>query len=124
MKRFGLEGCESLIPGMKTAMDTLVENDCQSAIIGMAHRGRLSMMANVLRKPLETIFAEFQGTMPTEDKDAHELLHSGDVKYHLGTYYTKKYDNGKELTVEILANPSHLESVNPVVMGRVRAKNH
>ena len=82
------------------------------------------MMANVLRKPLETIFAEFQGTMPTEDKDSHELLHSGDVKYHLGTYYTKKYDNGKELTVEILANPSHLESVNPVVMGRVRAKNH
>jgi 2-oxoglutarate dehydrogenase E1 component len=124
MKRFGLEGCESLIPGMKTAMDTLVDNECENATIGMAHRGRLSMMANVLRKPLETIFAEFQGVMPTEDKEALELVHSGDVKYHLGTSYTKKYDSGKELTVEILANPSHLECVNPVVMGRVRAKNH
>jgi 2-oxoglutarate dehydrogenase E1 component len=70
MKRFGLEGCESLIPGMKTAMDTLVNNGCENATIGMAHRGRLSMMANVLRKPLETIFAEFQGVMPTEDKEA------------------------------------------------------
>ena len=124
MKRFGLEGCESLIPGMKTAMDTLVENNGQSAIIAMAHRGRLNMMANVLHKPLETIFAEFQGNMPTEDKEAQELFHSGDVKYHLGTSYTRKYDNGKEFTVEILANPSHLECVNPVVMGRVRAKNH
>lgn len=123
MKRFGLEGCDSFIPGMKSAMDAIVELGAEKAVIGMPHRGRLNMLANVVRKPLPQIFAEFVGTLPTED-DKNWAANSGDVKYHLGTSYTRKYPDGKKLTVEVLANPSHLECVNPVVMGRVRADNH
>jgi 2-oxoglutarate dehydrogenase E1 component len=67
MKRFGLEGIETFIPGMKTAIDTVVQHGAERAVIGMPHRGRLNMLANVVRKPMETIFAEFQGTMPTLD---------------------------------------------------------
>ena len=121
-KRFGLEGCEAFIPGMKACMDKLVELDASKCIIGMPHRGRLNMLVNVVRKPLETVFAEFQGVMPVNDEEADWHAHSGDVKYHLGTNYTRTYPNGKKMTCEILANPSHLECVNPVVMGKVRAE--
>lgn len=124
MKRFGLEGCESFIPGLKSALDECVEKGAEKAVFGMPHRGRLNFLANVVRKPLATIFAEFQGVMPTEDKDANWHQQSGDVKYHLGTSYTKTYPNGQKLTCEVLANPSHLECINPVVMGKVRAENH
>jgi 2-oxoglutarate dehydrogenase E1 component len=124
MKRFGLEGVEGFIPGMKTAMDVLVQNGGEKAIIGMPHRGRLSLLGNVVRKPLETIFAEFIGTMPSLNKDTEQVMHSGDVKYHLGTSFTRTYSNGNKFTVEVLANPSHLECINPVVLGRVRAENH
>lgn len=123
MKRFGLEGCESLIPGLKSALDTAQDWGAEKAIFGMPHRGRLSFLANVVRKPLETIFAEFQGAAPEMETGEHNS-HSGDVKYHLGTSFTRTYPDGKKLTVEVLANPSHLECVNPVVMGRVRAENH
>lgn len=82
------------------------------------------MLANVVRKPAETIFAEFQGVMPTADKEANGQENSGDVKYHLGCNHTRYYEDGKSMTVEILANPSHLECVNPVVMGKVRAEQH
>jgi 2-oxoglutarate dehydrogenase E1 component len=88
----------------------------------MPHRGRLNFLANVVHKPLEIIFAEFAGKTP-KDLLEHET-HSGDVKYHLGTHYTKTYPDGNDFTIEILANPSHLECVNPVVMGRVKAENH
>jgi 2-oxoglutarate dehydrogenase E1 component len=125
MKRFGLEGCESFIPGMKSALDAIAELGAEKAVIGMPHRGRLNLLANVVRKPLETIFAEFQGVLPeTVDEKNWSSTSSGDVKYHLGTSYTRTYPNGKKLTVEVLANPSHLECVNPVVMGRCRAENH
>lgn len=80
----------------------------------------MSFLANVVKKPLTTIFAEFRGQLPVDETG----WHSGDVKYHLGTSYRKTYKNGKEMSIEILANPSHLECVNPVVMGRVRAENH
>jgi 2-oxoglutarate dehydrogenase E1 component len=123
MKRFGLEGCESFIPGMKAMIDRLKDDGAHKVIIGMPHRGRLNMLANVIRKPTETIFAEFQGIMPTQD-DESTIESSGDVKYHLGTNYTRTYADGKSMTVEILANPSHLECVNPVVMGKVRAEQH
>lgn len=76
------------------------------------------MLANVVRKPLPQIFNEFQGKTP----DAQD--YSGDVKYHLGTSYTKTYPDGKKFTATVLANPSHLEAVNPVVMGRARAEQH
>lgn len=124
MKRFGLEGCESFIPGMKSAMDTIVASGGTKAIIGMPHRGRLNVLANVVRKPLETIFAEFQGVMPSDapTKESHWTGNTGDVKYHLGTSFTREYDDGRALTVEVLANPSHLECINPVVMGRTRAE--
>ena len=126
MKRFGLEGCQSFIPGMKVAMDTIVQMGGEKAIIGMPHRGRLNMLANVVRKPLETIFAEFSGAMPKDagSKGVNEQDLSGDVKYHLGTSFTRTYPNGKKMTCEVLANPSHLECVNPVVMGRARAESH
>lgn len=124
MKRFGLEGVESFIPGMKSCIDQLLEDGCRKVIIGMPHRGRLNMLANVVRKPLETIFAEFQGVMPSKEGDHDFGQKSGDVKYHLGTSYKRKYGNGKEMTVEILANPSHLECINPVVMGKVRSEQH
>jgi 2-oxoglutarate dehydrogenase E1 component len=125
MKRFGLEGCESLIPGMKASMDELQAHGADKATIGMPHRGRLAVLANVLRKPLETIFAEFGGVMPNLESELDEFrAHSGDVKYHLGTSFTKTYPDGKDMTIEILANPSHLECISPVVMGRVRAENH
>jgi len=71
MKRFGLEGCESFIPGMKSAMDSIVATGAKKAVIGMPHRGRLNMLANVVRKPMEQLFAEFIGTVPIEDKDAN-----------------------------------------------------
>ena len=124
MKRFGLEGCESLIPGLKVACDALVDMDCFKVVIGMPHRGRLNVLANVVRKPLEQIFAEFQGKAPKswyEDEFGHS---SGDVKYHLGTQYSRTYPNGKTLTTMVLANPSHLETINPVAMGRARAEQH
>mmetsp|Transcript_24212 Transcript_24212/g.37292 ORF Transcript_24212/g.37292 Transcript_24212/m.37292 type:complete len:249 (-) Transcript_24212:1969-2715(-) len=97
MKRFGLEGTEAFIPGMKAIMDTLVQNGAEKAIVGMPHRGRLNMLANVVRKPLETLFAEFRGEMPEEAtaQNEAELDLSGDVKYHLGTSFTRTYSNGK-----------------------------
>jgi len=123
MKRFGLEGCESFIPGMKGCMDALIEKGAEKLIIGMPHRGRLNVLANVVHKPLSNIFAEFQGVTPVQDKDAEHMAHSGDVKYHLGTSFTKNY-KGQDVTVEVLANPSHLECIDPVVMGKVRADQH
>ena len=120
LKRFGIEGVESLIPGMKACIDELSALGGERCVLGMAHRGRINLLANVVRKPLENIFAEFQGIPPTIEGQ-NWVKGSGDVKYHLGTHYTRKYDNGKEMTVEILANPSHLECINPVVMGKVRA---
>jgi len=118
-KRFGLEGCESFIPGLKVCIDELVSNGAEEVVIGMPHRGRLNVLANVVRKPLEQIFAEFQGIMPD---DVEDWALSGDVKYHLGTSYERTYPNGKKLNVTVLANPSHLEAVDPVVLGRVRAE--
>ena len=123
MKRFGLEGCESFIPGMKACMDGLIELGGEKFIIGMPHRGRLNVLANVVHKPLSQIFAEFQGVIPVQDNKDDHLAHSGDVKYHLGTSFTKNID-GKDITVEVLANPSHLECINPVVMGKVRSDQH
>lgn len=121
-KRFGLEGCDSFIPGIKCTIDKLVEQGCESVTIGMPHRGRLNVLANVLRKPLSKIFQEFQG----EQKGGEEEWgKSGDVKYHLGTSYKRTYgDTGKSVEIHLLPNPSHLEAVNPVVCGFVRAAQH
>ncbi|KAJ3097101.1 2-oxoglutarate dehydrogenase E1 component [Phlyctochytrium planicorne] len=114
-KRFGLEGCESLIPAMKAMIDRSVELGVNSVVMGMPHRGRLNVLSNVVRKPNESIFSEFAGS---RDDIAEG---SGDVKYHLGMNYIRPTPSGKMVHLSLAANPSHLEAVNPVVQGKVRA---
>ena len=116
-KRFGLEGSEVTIPVLHKIIEQSVLNGTQSVSLGMAHRGRLNVMANVVQKPFKAIFSEFGGASFKPD----EVQGSGDVKYHLGTAATLTVSNAK-VKVTLLPNPSHLEAVNPVVVGRVRAK--
>ena len=117
-RRFGLEGCEVLIPGMKALIDRSVELGVESIIMGMAHRGRLNVLSNVVRKPNESIFCEFTGTLEPSEEG------SGDVKYHLGMNYDRPTPSGKRVHLSLVANPSHLEAVDPVVLGKTRATQH
>lgn len=124
-KRFGLEGCETLIPGFKEAIDKASELGIESITIGMPHRGRLNVLANVVRKPLQTIFNEFKGgPKPTGQASSggSSYTGSGDVKYHLGTSYDRPTLRGGPMHLSLVANPSHLEAVNTVVIGKTRAK--
>lgn len=129
-KRFGLEGCESFVPGVKVCIDEAVDFGATDFIIGMPHRGRLNVLTNVVRKPLEVIFAEFAGALPSPEStdSTAKFKDAGDVKYHLGTSLTRKQKNSNgqdvDVTITLLANPSHLEAINPVVMGRARAQQH
>lgn len=116
-KRFGLEGLEATIPGMKSLIDTSVEHGVEDIVVGMPHRGRLNMLANVLRKPTESIFSEFVGSSSFDEG-------SGDVKYHLGANYRRPTPSGKFVHLSLVANPSHLEAEDPVVLGQVRATQH
>ncbi|PCK00501.1 MAG: 2-oxoglutarate dehydrogenase E1 component [Zetaproteobacteria bacterium] len=116
-KRFGIDGGEALIPAIEEIMKCGAELGLEEVIIGMAHRGRLNVLANVMGKPFTTIFAEFQGHISTPN----DVLGTGDVKYHLGTSSDREF-NGKSIHLSLTANPSHLEFVNPVVIGKVRAK--
>ncbi len=116
-KRFGLDGGESLIPAMEQIIKRGGALGVREIVIGMPHRGRLSVLANVLNKPYRAIFHEFQGgSYKPEDVDG-----SGDVKYHLGASSDREFD-GNKVHLSLTANPSHLEAVNPVVLGKVRAK--
>ncbi len=116
-KRFGLDGGESLIPAMEQVIKRGGSLGVEDIIIGMPHRGRLSILANVMGKPYRAIFNEFQGgSFKPEDVDG-----SGDVKYHLGASSDREFD-GNNVHLSLTANPSHLEAVNPVVLGKVRAK--
>ncbi len=116
-KRFGLDGGESLIPAMEQIVKRGGALGVRDIIIGMPHRGRLSVLANVMAKPYRAIFNEFQGgSFKPEDVDG-----SGDVKYHLGASSDREFD-GNSVHLSLTANPSHLEAVNPVVIGKVRAK--
>ncbi|CAK7229114.1 2-oxoglutarate dehydrogenase E1 component [Sporothrix bragantina] len=117
-KRFGLEGCETLVPGMKALIDRSVDYGVKDIIIGMPHRGRLNVLSNVVRKPNESIFSEFAGTAHAEDEG------SGDVKYHLGMNFERPTPSGKRVQLSLVANPSHLEAEDPVVLGRTRAIQH
>lgn len=126
-KRFGLEGLETMVSGLKSYVDKAVELGLKDITLGMAHRGRLNVLANVFRKPISKIFAEFQGKHGhhgEEHSTEDELMTSGDVKYHLGSHYQRTYEDGRTIHLDILPNPSHLECVNPVVMGKTRAKQH
>lgn len=118
-KRFGLEGGESLIPGLQALLDRGSQLGLENVVLGMAHRGRLNVLANVAAKPLEQIFHEF---LPHEDPFAESYLGSGDVKYHLGASSKRRMPSGNTLQFSLLANPSHLEAVDPVVVGKTRAK--
>jgi 2-oxoglutarate dehydrogenase E1 component len=116
-KRFGLDGGESLIPAMEQIIKRGGALGVKDIIIGMPHRGRLSVLANVMAKPYRAIFNEFQGgSSKPEDVDG-----SGDVKYHLGASSDREF-NGNSVHLSLTANPSHLEAVNPVVLGKARAK--
>jgi 2-oxoglutarate decarboxylase len=117
-KRFSLEGAESVIPMMDAAIDQCAEHGLDEVVIGMPHRGRLNVLANIVGKPYKQIFSEFEGNL-----DPAQTQGSGDVKYHLGatgTYLQMFGDN--DITVSLTANPSHLEAVDPVLEGLVRAK--
>ena len=116
-KRFGLDGGESLIPAMEQIIKRGGALGVKEIVIGMPHRGRLSVLANVMGKPYRAIFNEFQGgSFKPEDVDG-----SGDVKYHLGASSDREFD-GNTVHLSLTANPSHLEAVNPVVLGKARAK--
>src|ERR1700722_3101158 len=117
-KRFGLEGCETLVPGMKALIDRSVDFGVKDIVIGMPHRGRLNVLSNVVRKPNESIFSEFGGTVAAEDEG------SGDVKYHLGMNFERPTPSGKRVQLSLVANPSHLEAEDPVVLGKTRAIQH
>lgn len=121
-KRFGLEGLETMIPGLQTFFERMSDLGTKDITLGMAHRGRLNVLANLFGKPMNSIFKEFMGK--TVDNQGFTYWRSGDVKYHLGYGSTKVMKNGKNMKLEILPNPSHLECVNPVVQGKVRAKQH
>jgi 2-oxoglutarate dehydrogenase E1 component len=117
-KRFGLEGCETLVPGMKALIDRSVDYGIKDIVIGMPHRGRLNVLSNVVRKPNESIFSEFAGSTEPSDEG------SGDVKYHLGMNFERPTPSGKRVQLSLVANPSHLEAEDPVVLGKTRAIQH
>lgn len=115
-KRFSLEGAESLIPLLDLAIEKAGEYGLRETVIGMAHRGRLNVLVNVLGKSASEIFREF------DDSDPELQAGSGDVKYHLGHSSDRLTGSGNRVHISLSFNPSHLEFVNPVVLGRVRAK--
>jgi 2-oxoglutarate dehydrogenase E1 component len=116
-KRFSLEGGESLIPAISNTLYNAVERyGVKECVLGMAHRGRLSTLVNIFRKPLHELFSEFEG------KDFEDQNIDGDVKYHLGLTLDKTYQNGKSIKMNLVPNPSHLETVGPVAEGITRAK--
>jgi len=115
-KRFGLEGVEMLIPCMKQVIDKSTTLGVECVVMGMPHRGRLNVLANVCRKPLEQILTQFAGLEAADEG-------SGDVKYHLGTYIERlNRATNKNIRLSVVANPSHLEAVNPIVEGKVKAE--
>lgn len=116
-KRFGLEGGESAIAAMEEVLDRAANAGAGEVIIGMAHRGRLVVLCNVAGKSMVQLFAEFEG-----DDDPDSIEGSGDVKYHLGGTEERQLASGKKIKVTVAFNPSHLEAVNPVLEGMVRAE--
>jgi 2-oxoglutarate dehydrogenase E1 component len=115
-KRFSLEGGETTIPALDTVINASADLGVDEVVIGMAHRGRLNVLANIMGKTYEQIFNEFEGSMPDE------TMGDGDVKYHLGYSSLITTQSGKQVNLKLAPNPSHLEAVNPVVEGFVRAK--
>ena len=115
-KRFGLEGAESTIAILDAILDRSADQQMAGAVLGMAHRGRLNVLVNIVGKSYGQLFKEFEGHV-----DPDSIQGSGDVKYHLGTSADREFD-GNTVHLSLTANPSHLEVVDPVVLGKVRAK--
>ncbi len=116
-KRFGLEGGETMIPAIEQILKRGSQLGIREVVLGMAHRGRLNMLTTIMHKPYRAMFSEFQGN-PANPEDVQG---SGDVKYHMGTSADREFD-GETVHLSLTANPSHLEAVDPVVLGKVRAK--
>jgi multifunctional 2-oxoglutarate metabolism enzyme len=116
-KRFSLEGAETVIALLDAVLAAAADQDLDEVVVGMPHRGRLNVLANIIGKPYAKIFNEFEGNI-----DPGTAQGSGDVKYHLGAEGTFHAPSGREIAVALTANPSHLEAVNPVLEGIVRAK--
>ena len=116
-KRYGVEGGESMIPGIEQIVKQSCLADVENIFFGTAHRGRLTLLATVLGMPYRGILSKFQGNL----NDPNEVLGSGDVKYHLGVSSDREF-NGKKIHLSLTPNPSHLEAVDPVLVGKVRAK--
>ena len=116
-KRFGLEGGETLIPALEQIVKRGGQLGMRELVIGMAHRGRLNVLATFMDKPFRAMFSEFEGNSPNPE----DVMGSGDVKYHLGTSSDRTFD-GNTVHLSLTPNPSHLEAVNTVVLGKVRAK--
>ena len=116
-KRFGMEGAEAAIPILDAILEAAADADLEGSVVGMPHRGRLNVLTNIVGKSYDQLFKEFEGQI-----DPDSMQGSGDVKYHLGQVGKFVARSGKDITVELAANPSHLEAVDPVVVGMVRAK--
>ena len=116
-KRFGIQGAEALIPALEQVLKRGGQLGMKELIIGMPHRGRLNVLTNMMLKPYQALFSEFQGNAANPE----DVQGSGDVKYHLGTSTDRAFD-GNVIHMSLTANPSHLEAVDPVVLGKVRAK--
>ena len=117
-KRFSLEGGESTIAALDAIINTAAEHGVEEVVIGMAHRGRLNVLANIMDKTYEQIFSEFEGTAVLD-----QTMGSGDVKYHMGFSSEVTTFNNKKVNLKLMPNPSHLEAVDPVVLGFARAKS-
>ena len=116
-KRFSLEGGETTIPALDAIINVAADNEVEEVVIGMAHRGRLNVLANTMGKTYEQIFSEFEGTAKMD-----QTMGSGDVKYHMGFGSKLKTASDKDIYLKLMPNPSHLEAVDPVVIGFARAK--
>jgi 2-oxoglutarate dehydrogenase, E1 component len=116
-KRFSLEGGETTIAALDAIINTAANHDVQEVVIGMAHRGRLNVLANIMGKTYEQIFSEFEGTATPD-----QTMGSGDVKYHMGFGSEVQTQDNKTVHLKLMPNPSHLEAVDPVVVGFARAK--
>ena len=116
-KRFSLEGGETTIPALDAIINSAAELDVHEVVLGMAHRGRLNVLANIMGKTYEQIFSEFEGTAKLD-----QTMGSGDVKYHMGYGSEVKAADGRTMHLKLMPNPSHLEAVDPVVVGFSRAK--